>query len=483
MNKIDTLISKFNRKKFLWTVVGIAIFRLIIGSYLNLSDDESYYLLWSRDLGISYYDHPPMIAYLIRFSTMIFGEHNFSVRLVAVGTTLITSLYVYKISYILYKDERIAGLAGVIMNIIPIYSILAIMTMPDAPLVLLYTIIIYYFVKLIYEKDSKNWYIIAILAGLGLLSKYNMFMVFPSIFFYLLFSKENRYWLTKKEPYIAFIISILMFTPVIYWNYSHEWGSFAFHLEGRQNSTFRFRPIKFFQFVGGQLGVVSPILFVGIFMTSIKNFKKPDVNLLFWFALPLIFVFTISSLSNDSKVHWLAMAYIPMIIVFTRYIEFTKIWKAGVILSASLSLILYIAVVTLVIPLKPKDNALADMHGWDMAAPKIEQIYMKAKEDGSEWFMFGDRYQVTSQLAAYLPNKEYVYNMASRTSQFDYWNDRDEMIGKNGIFVATSFYNKKPEEKFKYDKAELVDTIVYKKWGRVQREYYVYKIYNYRGRK
>jgi len=480
---IKNILDNFNKKKIIIFLVGITIFRLMIGSYLNLSDDEAYYLLWSRNLGMSYYDHPPLIAYLIRLMTSIFGENNFSIRLISVGMISITSIYIYKISYYLYKNERIAGITVLIFNILPLYSFLSIMTLPDSPLILLYTMVLYYFLKVIYEKDSKSWYIIAILTGFGLLSKYNMFMVYPSIFFYLLLSKENRFWLFKKEPYIAFILSIIIFTPVIYWNYTHNWGSFEFHLEGRQSKTFRFRPTKFFQFVGGQIGVVSPILLLGIFITSIKNFKKPDVNILFWFALPLIVVFTFSSLSNNSKVHWLACAYIPMIIVFTKYIEFNKLWRIGIKLSASLSLILYFVAITLIVPLKPKENALADMQGWNIAATRVQQIYDESIKDGSEWFLFGERYQTSSQLAAYLPKKEYVYNLSGGTSQFDYWRDRDKVVGKNGIFIAHSFYNRKPKDKFLFDKVELVDTVIFKRWGRIQREYYIYKVYNFKGRK
>ena len=105
------------------------------------------------------------------------------------------------------------------------------------------------------------------------------------------------------------------------------------------------------------------------------------------------------------------------------------------------------------------------------------------QKNGEEWFLFGERYQTSSQLAAYLPKKEYVYNLSGGKSQFDYWKDRDEVIGKNGIFIAHSFYNRKPEDKFLFDKVELVDTVLFKRWGRIQREYYIYKIYNFKGRK
>ncbi|MEI6857911.1 glycosyltransferase family 39 protein [Psychrilyobacter sp.] len=103
---IKDILDNFNKKKFIIFLVGITVLRLAIGSYLNLSDDEAYYLLWSRNLGMSYYDHPPLIAYLIRLITSIFGENNFSVRFVSVGMISITSIYISIRSPTIYTKVR-----------------------------------------------------------------------------------------------------------------------------------------------------------------------------------------------------------------------------------------------------------------------------------------------------------------------------------------------------------------------------------------
>src|SRR3546814_15603897 len=54
---------------------------LAIAALVPLFDDEAYYALWARDLAPGYYDHPPMIAYMIRTGTNLFGETPLGIRL------------------------------------------------------------------------------------------------------------------------------------------------------------------------------------------------------------------------------------------------------------------------------------------------------------------------------------------------------------------------------------------------------------------
>ena len=51
---------------------------------MPLFDDEAYYALWARDLALGYYDHPPVIAYMIRMGTGLLGETTLGIRLFAV---------------------------------------------------------------------------------------------------------------------------------------------------------------------------------------------------------------------------------------------------------------------------------------------------------------------------------------------------------------------------------------------------------------
>ena len=64
-------------------VAAALLLRVLAAVALPLSFDETYYWLWSRHLVASYFDHPPLIAYAIRFGTLLFGQNAFGVRFVA----------------------------------------------------------------------------------------------------------------------------------------------------------------------------------------------------------------------------------------------------------------------------------------------------------------------------------------------------------------------------------------------------------------
>jgi hypothetical protein len=52
-------------------IVGI---RFIFTGVMGIMPQDAYYDFYAQHLDLSYYDHPPMIAYLLRFFTSIFGK-------------------------------------------------------------------------------------------------------------------------------------------------------------------------------------------------------------------------------------------------------------------------------------------------------------------------------------------------------------------------------------------------------------------------
>src|SRR5271154_6957942 len=100
--------------------IGIAILTLLrfaLGIFLPLSFDEAYYWLWSKHLAASYYDHPPAIAYAIRFGTMLLGDTPIGVRLVPLLLSVAASWSVWRAGRILLDDERSAALACLYFNL------------------------------------------------------------------------------------------------------------------------------------------------------------------------------------------------------------------------------------------------------------------------------------------------------------------------------------------------------------------------------
>ena len=64
-----------------FATLGLTLLRLWLALWVPLGDDEGYYWVWSRHLAASYYDHPPMVAWLVALSTHVLGSSLVALRL------------------------------------------------------------------------------------------------------------------------------------------------------------------------------------------------------------------------------------------------------------------------------------------------------------------------------------------------------------------------------------------------------------------
>src|SRR6476660_10646909 len=83
-------------------ILAMIALRLIAAAYTPITFDEAYYWMWSKSLAGGYYDHPPMVAAVIRLGTMIAGDTELGVRLVSVLLALPMSWAVYQATFILF---------------------------------------------------------------------------------------------------------------------------------------------------------------------------------------------------------------------------------------------------------------------------------------------------------------------------------------------------------------------------------------------
>ncbi|MEA2943731.1 MAG: hypothetical protein QOD09_4260, partial [Bradyrhizobium sp.] len=90
------------------TVLALVVLRLVAAAYTPLTFDEAYYWTWSKHLAGGYYDHPPMVAVLIRLGTMISGDTELGVRLISILLALPMSWAVYRAAAILFGGRRVA---------------------------------------------------------------------------------------------------------------------------------------------------------------------------------------------------------------------------------------------------------------------------------------------------------------------------------------------------------------------------------------
>src|SRR5436309_5482634 len=98
-------------------ILALVALRLVAAAFTPITFDEAYYWMWSKALAGGYYDHPPMVALVIRLGTLIAGDTALGVRLVSVLLALPMSWAVYKAAAVLFGGRRVAATATILLNV------------------------------------------------------------------------------------------------------------------------------------------------------------------------------------------------------------------------------------------------------------------------------------------------------------------------------------------------------------------------------
>ncbi|MEK7679997.1 MAG: glycosyltransferase family 39 protein [Deltaproteobacteria bacterium] len=193
MEKKSSLSFENISPALFWLTLGlITLIHFIYLSSVPLSGDEAYHWEWSRHLALSYYDHPPMTAWLIALSTRLFGTSLSSVRLPALFSMTISFIFLYLLCKDMFKDKRLAALAGVLAIVLPIYTIGSIIITTDPPLGLFYTIYIYSFYQAACRERKAYWYLSGAAFGAAMLCKFIAYLIIPAAYLLLVFYPKRR---------------------------------------------------------------------------------------------------------------------------------------------------------------------------------------------------------------------------------------------------------------------------------------------------
>jgi len=294
-------------------LAAITLFRLIVGRYLPIIGDEAFYWLWSKHLDLSYVDHPPMIAYYIKSLTLLLGDTEFAIRLGAIILVTLTSILIYNIGKELFSKK--AGLlALIIFNLIPTFLAGSIFLVPQQPLILFWALSMFIFIKIIRSGNKHLWYLLGLGVGLGLLSDYVMLLFFPAVGLYLLLNQNLRFWWKKTEPYLAAILSFIIFSPVIIWNIRNGFTP-LFYWSGKMGATPNYLQ-NILSFVSLEMLLYTPVVFILVIFLIINLFREKDQNhlLLGCFCAPVFLAFSLISPLIMVGGHWPATAYLPAIV-------------------------------------------------------------------------------------------------------------------------------------------------------------------------
>ncbi len=476
----------------------ITVLRLYLATSLDLTPDEAYYWVCSQNLALSYYDHPPMIIYLIKLSTTIFGTTELAVRLPSILISLIVTILTYLTIYELTSNPILGYFGIIILNLIPVFTLGPVLATPDIPLILFWSLGIFFLIKLIKTNNINYWYYLALATGLGFLSKYMMILFVISMFMVLIIFKEQRKVFTLKNLIIYAIISGIIFAPVIIWNMTHNWASFGFQLKHGLEMK-EYQPLyNLGLYFVSQLGIISPLLWIITIFLGIRYFINGIVkkNVIYTIlSLPLLLVitfFAITSLRSRVEPNWPVTAYYTGSLLLTLWLN--EQWDSIKIRTLKLFIIIpsiLVSVVMISIIFYPKaiqkygiNSIISDVYGWEKHCLNIKEIVDKEK-GGPDLIITTPQYQLAAELKFYfrknkslLEQKVVCLNLGSRVTAFDYF--KKQLVvekGSNARALETPLDKIAPY----FQKWTELNPVRYFFYNEVVRVTHILKLENYKG--
>jgi len=253
--------------------------RLIYAGVIELRTDEAYYWTWSKESELAFLDHPPGIAWLIRFGTAIFGDTNLGVRFGGIVAMLVTQLLLADIVRRVTHDFRAIVFALLMPEAALYYGLLMAKVAPDTAMIPLAVAMLWSLVRL-HESGSPRWWLAAgLFAGLALLSKFTAIMLVPAVLAFALVPDWRRRWLLSPYPWAAALIALIVFSPVLIWNIAHDWASFRFQfVRAVATHQLSFRTVG--EFFGLQFGLVGfvllPVVLSGVTLTAWRGYRHRE---------------------------------------------------------------------------------------------------------------------------------------------------------------------------------------------------------------
>lgn len=444
-----------------WILFFLIVFyavRLYLIGIIELAHDEAFYWYWSKNLDLSYLDHPPMVAYIMALFTGLGSDKEFFIRLGGLFCTVLTHVFIFLAAKRIEPTNRdIRWELLLVINCTLLFSAGCLVQTPDTPLLLFWTITLYCGACIATGGGTGWWLLSGIALGLGLVSKYTMILIVPCQFLFLLLSPDRRRWLWHPAPYLALGIALVIFSPVIYWNWQHDWVSFGFQLDnGFSHDT---HPLfaKIGEYIGGQLGVVTPLLFLAFIFYSVKGMvidsssKKLIFNdnselFLACLAWPVVLFFGFSTAVGDAaEANWPAPAYVSGIMltwmVFRRrYSDQTshrRFMKIAIGLGLVLNLLLHIHLVSPFIPIAPDNDNTRQFHGWRALGTKLNTI-IEEYPSPSGYFLIANRLTSVAETVFYTGNR-YIGIHLFDMEEYTFLKDLDKLKGKDAVIVLHRF--------------------------------------------
>jgi 4-amino-4-deoxy-L-arabinose transferase-like glycosyltransferase len=430
-------------------VVAGTLFHMAWGAALETSNDESYHYLYSTNLDLSYFDHPPMTAWVAKAGILLCGGwvHPFSLRLGFVlmfaGSTWVLARWTSR-----WYGEWAGVYAALLLNVSGYHVAAGGFALPDVPYLFFGLLTMWALGEALVAKvgEVRPWVWVGLAFGAAFLSKYHAVFLPGAAVLYILATPGTRRLLRSPGPYLAVAIGFLMFTPVLLWNASHGWASFRF--QGGRAIGSGFHPEGLLASIFGPVLYLLPwvwYLLASTLISRLRHFRSVegiDRLAVCLSLVPLTFFITVSCF-RWTLLHWPLVGFMPLYpLAGAKLAEWAAVAPQQVrrLVLFMVVAVLGCAVVGLaqarfgVIDIPGKDPVV-DISGWESVA---DELTARGFVGQPHTFIFTTKWFESGQLAFDIRERSPVlcYNPGDARG-FAFWSKPEQWVGWDAYLVST----------------------------------------------
>jgi 4-amino-4-deoxy-L-arabinose transferase-like glycosyltransferase len=363
-----------------WTLLN-----LVQAGYTVLLNDEAYYWVYANFLDWGYFDHPPMIALLIKAGYFLF-HNEFGVRFFTVLLNTFTLLILYQL---LPRKNDI--LFYIIAGSIALLQLGGFIAVPDMPLVFFVALFFFSYKKFLKNESWNNTIILGLVMSLMLYSKYHGVLV-------ILFTLTSNIALVKnKKAWAAVLVTTLLFLPHLYWQYTHQFPSIQYHLFERSAEGFSLaNPVKF---IVSQVLLAGPLVGWLLLWGAVKYRTKNKFEKALQYSMIGIYLFfLVSTFRGEAEGNWTVAALVPLIVLSHQYLLNKPRLQKILLYCLPVSLFFILAVrVYLISPSKPikslNTNEFEQNSSWakkiTAASGGLPIVFISSYQKAAKYWFYG----------------------------------------------------------------------------------------------
>jgi 4-amino-4-deoxy-L-arabinose transferase-like glycosyltransferase len=452
-----------NAKHALWIlIVSSALVRLFAAASLGLGNDEAYHYLYAAHPDLSYYDHPPMMAW-VEMAGLALATNQASTWALRLGFIVLFAGSTWLLARMTARSygDWAGLLAAFALNVTGYYGLAAAtFALPDGPLLFFWLLTIERLGVALEEPDSrrlKPWIWVGLAWGGALLSKYHAVFIPMGAALCVLLQRPMRRWLFQPGPYLAFGLGVLVFSPVLVWNAHHEWASFLFQ-GSRAVGSWVPRADYLFGAILAQAAYLFPWVWLALVVILVRGWRNwrmiasNEERLWLCVAVVPLCVFTAVACFRPVLPHWGLIGLVSLLPILgcrlAARLE-NRPQSTRRLLGACASFCVFLLAISIGEYhygwlqrdgrggwglVDTRTDPTLDLFGWEQVADRVKRLGLL---DDPRTFVFTTYWYQSAHLAHALGVGPAVacYN-ADDPRGFAFWSRPEDWIGRDGILVV-----------------------------------------------